>query len=213
MPDPLSGIEIRILGSLMEKALATPEYYPLSVNALTNACNQKSNRVPVVAYSEFEVQTALDNLEPKGLVNQSRVGRVPKYEECLSRKYNMVPREIAALCILMLRGPQTAGEIRARTGRMCSFESLASLDETLERLADWELVERLARLPGQKESRLAHLLGDKPAAPVSDTTESLPAAGAFLEERVILLEDQLSTLQADMEALKKAFQTFKAQFE
>jgi len=213
MPAPLGATAIRILGSLMEKALATPEYYPLSLNALVNACNQKSNRDPVVAFGEFEIRTALDGLEEKGLVNQSRVGRVPKFEECLSRKYNLVPGEIAALGVLMLRGPQTAGEIRARSGRMYAFESLAAVEETLEKLADYGLAERMARLPGHKESRYAHLLGDRPAAPASEMAESFSADAPLLQERVALLEDQLSALQADMAALKTALQTFKAQFE
>jgi len=213
MPAPLSNTEIRILGSLMEKALATPEYYPLSFSALANACNQKSNRDPVVAFGEFEIQTALDGLEEKDLVNQSRVGRVPKFEECLSRKFDLVPGETAALGVLMLRGPQTVGEIRARSGRMYAFESLAAVEETLEKLADWGLVERMARLPGHKESRYAHLLGDRPAAPATETAESLGADATLIQERVTLLENQLSTLQADMAALKTAFQAFKAQFE
>ena len=213
MAAALNTIEIRILGSLMEKALATPEYYPLSVNALTNACNQKSNRDPVVAYSEYEVQTALDDLEEKKFVNQSRVGRVPKYEEHLSREHNLVPREMAALCVLMLRGPQTAGEIRARSGRLCVFESLETVAETLEKLADWGLAERLERLPGHKESRFAHLLGDRPAPPQSGVEERLPENGAPLGDRITLLEAELSALQGDMAALKAAFQAFKAQFE
>ena len=213
MTNPLNDIEIRILGSLMEKSLATPEYYPLSLNALTNACNQKSNRDPVVTYGEHEVQSTLDGMEEKGLVNRSAVGRVPKYEETLSRSHNLVPCEIAALCVLMLRGPQTAGEIRARSGRLCAFESLASVDETMEKLADWELAERLERLPGHKESRFVHLLGDRSTPPKSVAETSPPADEASLGERIALLEAELSELQADMAALKAAFQAFKAQFE
>ena len=212
MAAPLNTIEIRILGSLMEKALATPEYYPLSVNALTNACNQKSNRDPVVAYSESEVQATLDGLEEKGLVNQSRVGRVPKYEEYLSREHNLVPREIAALCVLMLRGPQTAGEIRSRSGRLYAFEHLEAVGETLEKLADWGLAERMGRLPGHKEVRFTHLLGDG-SPPQSATEESLPEGQAPLGERIAILETELSALQGEMAALKAAFQAFKAQFE
>ena len=211
MMAPLSTIEVRILGSLMEKSLATPEYYPLSVNALTNACNQKSNRDPVMAYSESEVQAALDGLEEKGFVNQSRVGRVPKYEEYLSREHNLVPREIAALCVLMLRGPQTAGEIRSRSGRLYAFERLEAVGETLEKLADWGLAERMERLPGHKEARFTHLLGD--GSPPQSAEESLPEGEAPLGERIAILEAELSLLQGEMAALKAAFQAFKAQFE
>jgi uncharacterized protein len=213
MAAPLSTIEIRILGSLMEKALATPEYYPLSVNALTNACNQKSNRDPVVTYSASEVQATLDGLEEKGFVNQSRVGRVPKYEEYLSREHNLVPREIAALCVLMLRGAQTAGEIRSRSGRLYAFESLEAVAETLEKLADWGLAERMERLPGHKEARFTHLLGDGSPPPEFTTEESLPEGQAPLGERIAILEAEMSALQVEMAALKTAFQVFKAQFE
>jgi len=213
MSTPLNAIEVRILGSLMEKALATPEYYPLSLNALTNACNQKSNRDPVMDCSEAEVQTALEDLEAKGFVNQSRLGRVPKYEEQLSQQRNLVPPEIATLSVLMLRGPQTVGEIRARSGRLCAFESLEQVGETLEKLTEWELVERLERLPGRKESRFAHLLGDRSAPPESVAEASVPVDDAHIDQRVAHLEARLSELQDDMEALKAAFQTFKAQFE
>ena len=212
MVAPLRTIEIRILGCLMEKALATPEYYPLSVNALTNACNQKSNRDPVVAYNESEVQATLDGLEEKGVVNQSRVGRVPKYEERLSQTHNLVPREIAALCVLMLRGPQTAGEIRARSGRLCAFENLEAVGETLGKLADWGLAARLERLPGHKEARFAHLLGEE-QVPHSGPEEDPSGIDALLGERVTFLEAELSVLQKDIAELKAAFMAFKAQFE
>ena len=213
MPESLKAIDIRILGSLMEKALATPEYYPLSLNALTNACNQKSNRDPVMACSEAEIQTALDGLAAKGLVNQSRVGRVPKYEERLSQAHNLVPREMATLCVLMLRGPQTAGEIRSRSGRLCTFENLAAIGETLDKLADWGLAARLERLPGHKEARFIHLLGEHPAPPPSAMETPPPENEALLGERVALLEDQLSVLQKDMAELKAAFDAFKALFD
>jgi uncharacterized protein YceH (UPF0502 family) len=213
MSTQLSAIEVRILGSLMEKALATPDYYPLSLNALTNACNQKSNRDPVVTYSENEVQFTLDGLEEKGCVNRSTVGRVPKYEESLSRKHDLVPCEIAALCILMLRGPQTAGEIRARSGRMCAFESLESVGETLEKLSEWGLAERLERLPGHKEPRFVHLLGERSVSPESVAEAGLPVDEALLGERVALLEAELAEMRADLETLKAAFLAFKAQFE
>jgi uncharacterized protein YceH (UPF0502 family) len=197
----------------MEKSLSTPDYYPLSLNALAAACNQKSNRDPVVTYSESEMQTALEDLEEKHLVNQSGVGRVPKYEEQLSRKYNLVPREVAALCVLMLRGPQTAGEIRGRSGRLCEFENLEAVSETLAKLADWGLAQRLARLPGHKESRFAHLLGVLSEPAVSENVTDVSPADPTLVERVAMLESELEQLRSDMDKLKQALQAFKAQFE
>ncbi len=209
----LTDTEIRIIGSLMEKALSTPDYYPLSLNALTNACNQKSSRDPVVAYDEYDVQAVLDELAEKNLVNQSRVGRVPKYEELFSQKHNLVPREAAVLCVLMLRGPQTVGEIRGRTGRLCVFDSLEAVDETLSTLTEWGLVQRQARLPGHKESRYAHLLGDVSEPPVAE--QDAPADGGALEKvnRLDQLENEVGRLRDDFSELQQAFEAFKKQFE
>lgn len=209
----MTETEIRIVGSLMEKALSTPDYYPLSLNALTNACNQKSSRDPVVDYDESDVQMVLDELEEKNLVNQSRVGRVPKYEELFSQKHNLVPREIAVLCVLMLRGPQTVGEIRGRTGRLCVFESLEAVTESLSTLAELELVQRQARLPGRKESRYAHLLGDMSEPPVAE--QDAPVDGAAVEKvhRLEQLENQVGRLRDDFLELQQAFEAFKKQFE
>lgn len=209
----LTDSEIRIVGSLMEKALSTPDYYPLSLNALTNACNQKSNRDPVVIYDESDVQAVLDELEEKNLVNQSRVGRVPKYEELFSQKYNLVPREAAVLCVLMLRGPQTAGEIRGRTGRLCLFENLTAVTETLDKLAEWELVRRQARLPGHKESRYAHLLGGQPETIEPEQTAPAAADSSAMADQIEQLAAEVAQLRGDMKSLKDAFQAFKAQFE
>ena len=213
MQKSLTDMEIRILGSLMEKALSTPDYYPLSLNALTNACNQKSSRDPVVAYAESEVQAVLEYLEDKDLVNQSRVGRVPKYEERLSSKHNLVPREAAVLCVLMLRGPQTAGKIRSRTGRLCDFESLEAVSETLEKLSEWELAERQARLPGRKEARFSHLLGGRPEPDPTEQGESPATPHADMNERVDQLEAEVIRLREDLERLGQAFKSFRAQFE
>lgn len=209
----LTDTEIRIIGSLMEKALSTPDYYPLSLNALTNACNQKSSRDPVVAYDEYDVQAVLDELAEKNLVNQSRVGRVPKYEELFSQKHNLVPREAAVLCVLMLRGPQTVGEIRGRTGRLCVFDSLEAVDETLSTLTEWGLVQRQARLPGHKESRYAHSLGDVSEPPVAE--QDAPADGNALEKanRLDQLENEVGRLRDDFSELQQAFEAFKKQFE
>jgi uncharacterized protein YceH (UPF0502 family) len=158
MEPMLDEMEARVLGSLIEKELTTPDYYPLSLNALTNACNQKSNRDPVVSYTEETVQTVLEGLEQKGLIHKSVIGRVSKYEETFIRPRNLVTRESAVLCVLLLRGPQTAGELRGRTERMGRFESLEEVHETMSRLEEWGYVRRLARLAGHKEARYAHLL-------------------------------------------------------
>lgn len=213
MTTPLSAIEIRILGSLMEKGLATPDYYPLSLNALTNACNQKSNREPVVAYGESEVQTALDALEHKNLVNPSRVGRVPKYEELFARKHDLVPKEAAVLCVLMLRGPQTVGEIRGRTGRLCVFDTLDAVDKTLSTLSEWGLVQRQTRLPGQKEARYIHLLGGAQANPQPEQTDPPVADTPPMAESIQQLEAEVAQLSAEIDTLRQDFDAFKAQFE
>ena len=205
----LNEIEVRVLGSLMEKALSTPDYYPLSLNALTNACNQKSSRDPVTSYDESTVEDAADGLVQKGLLNKSTVGRAPKYEERFSQKFNFVPRETAGLCVLLLRGPQTTGEIRGRTSRLCNFENLEAVLKTLENLEEWGMVRRLARLPGRKESRYAHLLcGDAYLAEPEEA--SLPGTAApDTVERIEKLELAVEALQNEIEDLKKSFQAFK----
>jgi len=214
MTTPLTDIEIRIVGSLMEKALSTPDYYPLSLNALTAACNQKSSRDPVVTYDESDVQVVLDELEDKNLVNQSRVGRVPKYEELFSQKHNLVPKEVAVLCVLMLRGPQTVGEIRGRTGRLCVFDSLEAVNETLSTLAEWEFVQRQTRLPGRKESRYAQILGGGVPETIepASTAPSVPESPAMAEQ-LQQIATEVRQLRGEIETLKEAFQTFKSQFE
>ncbi len=134
----LSDIEIRVLGSLVEKEITTPEYYPLSLNALTNACNQKSNRDPVVDYDEDEVRDALYELKDKGLALTCEGSRVFKYDNYFADKFALSPEEVAVMCVLMLRGPQTPGEIRSRTDRLHAFEELSEVETTLEGLASRE---------------------------------------------------------------------------
>ena len=207
----LNEIEIRILGSLIEKALSTPDYYPLSLNALTNACNQKSSRDPVVSYDESTVEAAAASLDQKDLVNQSNVGRVRKYEERFSQQYNFVPRESAALCVLLLRGPQTAGQIRNRTSRLCNFENLEEVLKTLENLEEWGLVRRLARLPGHKESRLTHLLGGEANIASPEEASSFSTAAPAPVERIEKLESAVESIQNEIENLKKFFRSFKNQ--
>ncbi|WDT81786.1 MAG: YceH family protein [Candidatus Manganitrophus sp.] len=154
----LTDAEVRVLGCLIEKEMATPDYYPLSLNALQNACNQTSNRDPVVSYDEKTVAEALEALKTKRLVTQDQLGRVPKYSELFLKSANLVQREAAVLCVLMLRGAQTVGEIRGRTGRLHSFASLEEAQKTLQTLEEWGYVALLPRQPGRKESRYAHLL-------------------------------------------------------
>jgi hypothetical protein len=205
--------EVRVLGSLMEKAMATPDYYPLSLNALTNACNQKSNRDPVVHWDEQTVEDAVDRLCQKQLANRTMTGRVPKYEQTFTRQHNMVASEAAVLCTLLLRGPQTPGAIRSRSERLHAFDSLESVQETLDRLDDWGLVCRLERLPGHKEARYSHLLGGEPQSPAdaSETPQALPADDNL--DRLDRLEQQIQTLQAELAELRSSFDRFRQQFE
>jgi len=205
----LNEIEQRVLGSLMEKALSTPDYYPLSLNALTNACNQKSSRDPVTSYDESTVEGAAAGLDQKGLLNRSNVGRVPKYEELFSQKYNFVPKEAAAMCVLLLRGPQTTGEIRSRTSRLCKFENLEAVLKTLENLEEWGLVRRLARLPGRKEPRIAHRLGGDSHIAEPEEASPLSIGAPVSAERIEKLELAVESLKNELEDLKKSFRIFK----
>ncbi|HLY20214.1 MAG TPA: YceH family protein [Bryobacteraceae bacterium] len=206
----LDEAEVRVLAALMEKEVATPEYYPLSLNALVNACNQKSNRDPVVSYDEDTVETALAGLRAKGLV--TRISgpdmRVPKHGHRLSEIINLGRREAAVLCVLMLRGPQTAGELRGRTERLYPFDDLEAVDACLTRLMEWQpdpLVARLPRQPGYKETRYAHLLsGEPPVLPVSAETHHEPAA---------TLQARVDRLEKEVEDLKQQFAEFRKQFE
>src|SRR3954454_11145398 len=156
----LDAAEARVLGSLLEKEVATPEYYPLSLNALVNACNQKSNREPVVSYDEDTVEVALEGLRTKGLSLRStgRDSRVPKYAQRVTEKYTFGRREPAALCVLLLRGPQTTGELRGRSERLYTFDDLEAVESTLHRLAEIDFVKQLPRQAGTKEPRWAPLM-------------------------------------------------------
>ena len=213
--------EIRVLGSLIEKELTTPEYYPLTLNALTNACNQKSNRDPVVNFPETTVVRALDSLREKKIVSTlTGTGiRVPKYKHSFSETYNLTKQETALLVLLMLRGPQTLGELRSRSGSMHSFESTAEIETTLTNLSNREqfsFVKKLPRQTGHKESRYAHLLSGSPEIPESGLVP--PAEAATLQvlnenERIQKLEEQVKTLQEAIEAFRKEFQEFKKSFE
>ena len=222
----LSPIELRVIASLIEKQVTTPEQYPLSLNALQNACNQKSNRDPVMELSESEVQAAVDGLSRRHLLlERSGFGsRVPKYQQRLCNtefsSLQLSEQERAVLCELMLRGPQTAGELRTRAARMAGFADATEVEGTLEglmRRAEGALVVRLAREPGRRELRYAHLLGPATSGPAateapepSEPAESLqqaqaPAPGATqaLESRVRVLEQQIARLSEALEQLKR----------
>lgn len=208
----LNEMEARIMGCLIEKQLATPDYYPLSLNALSNACNQKSNRDPVVSYTEQAVYETVDGLIQKGLAHESNVARVPKYEERLTPDLKLVAREASVLCVLLLRGPQTIGELRGRTARLYNFESLDEVHETLANLEEWGYTQRLPRMPGQKESRYTHLFCGQPEI-VEAGTAPVPVSGAGPDtDRLEKIEQDIASLRNDLEDLKRAFKEFVNQF-
>jgi uncharacterized protein YceH (UPF0502 family) len=210
----LTETEIRVLGCLLEKEMATPEYYPLSLNALVNACNQKTNRFPIVSYDENTTTDALAGLKEKGLAWQSDAGRVAKYAESFVKKFNLVNREAALLCVLMLRGSQTPGELRGRTERLHPFADLDTVIETLESLSEMECIIKLPRQPGCKESRYTHLLAGKPETSIEagfSENQPLPQ-GVFTGTRMDALEEELANLLEEFNALKKDFFDFKGQF-
>lgn len=218
----LSEIEVRVLGALVEKAVTTPEYYPLSINALVNACNQKSNREPVMNLDEESVRNALRSLTDQALARPA-VGdsRVAKFEHRLNELYNFHRHEIAVLCVLMLRGSQTPGELRTRCERMYAFEDLDAVHSALNLLMRREppLVKVLPRLPGTKESRFMHLLsGDAAAAMITEVPrESAIASDSVAtsadRERIAQLETQVSELRRELESLREQLAAFQKQFQ
>lgn len=212
----LTDTEVRVLGSLVEKEITTPEYYPLSLNSLVTACNQKSNREPVVSYDETTVTAALDSLRDKGLaiVVKNRDSRVLKYDNYFSDFYSLSPQENAVMNVLMLRGPQTVGEVRVRSERLHDFSSLEEVEGVLEELAerqDGPFVVKLSRLAGQKESRWAHLLAGEVSA--AETPATTPDVGAIDGERIAQLEHQVELLGAELDELRQQFADFRNQFE
>jgi uncharacterized protein YceH (UPF0502 family) len=208
--------EMRVLGCLMEKEMATPDYYPLSLNALVNACNQKSNRDPVVSYDEQIVINALDGLREKGLARQSNISRVPKFEQIFSKEFRLIVREEAILCILLVRGPQTVGEIRGRTERLYAFSSLEEVLETITSLEEMELVRMLPRQSGQKEPRYTHLLSEEPKETFTETSpraETSAVIDRMENGHIDKLQKQIDELRRDIQSLKREFETFKQQFD
>jgi uncharacterized protein YceH (UPF0502 family) len=202
----LDEAELRVLGALMEKEATTPDYYPMSLNALVNACNQKSNREPVVSYDDDAVEVALQGLRAKGLSSRiSGESRVPKHEQRFVEKFNLGRREAAVICVLMLRGPQTVGELRGRTERMFTFDDLEGVESTLQRLAEMGFVKKLPRQTGFKEQRWAHLL----AGDVEVVEEAAPAPA----ERGPSDRERIAALEHEVDALRRAFEEFRRNFE
>jgi uncharacterized protein YceH (UPF0502 family) len=208
----LNQLELRILGSLIEKEITTPEQYPLSLNALMLACNQKSNRDPVLNLDETGTIKVLDSLSKKYLVaEQTGFGsRVVKYKHkfCngILSELQLTPQQLAVICVLFLRGPQTPGELRTRTNRLCKFNDVEEVDVVLQELTNWEsgaLVTKLAREPGKRESRFAHLFGGAVETATESTVSGSVSIDRGIEERLDVLERQVEQLQAEIDRLKQ----------
>lgn len=216
----LNAVEIRVLGSLIEKDITTPDYYPLSLNALVNACNQKNNRDPVMSLDENSVAEALAILHEKRLAGPAggADSRVTKYEHRLQEVFNFDRREIAVLCVLLLRGAQTPGELRGRTERMYHFEALDDVVTTLDRLAQRQppLAVVLPRQPGTKESRYMHLLSGQPeiteSAADPHSTEA-DGTGRSSTDRLANLESEVSELRREVSEMREQLSAFRRQFE
>jgi len=221
----LTPVEARVLGSLIEKETTTPEYYPLSLNALANACNQKSNREPAMQLKEDEIREALNHLESQSLVRSIAESRATKFAHRLQDAFNFYRPEVAIVCELLLRGPQTPGELRTRASRMHPFEDLESVHSALQRLSKREppLVTVLPRLPGTKEARYAHLMGDtsplaaspdKPAGEVGTSqVERASSVGSHNSTEVAALRGEIAELRDEIGNLKQQFAAFRKQFE
>jgi uncharacterized protein len=200
------AVEIRVLGCLLEKQRTTPDAYPLSLNALRLACNQSTSRDPVVEYDEPTIRSALDRLARKGWVRlaSGHGSRAVKFRHLLDEALRLADGELGLLAVLMLRGPQTTGELKQRTERLHRFDSLAELEQTLDRLVERELAERLRRAPGQKEERFAQLLGGDPEAPTaSNVADPKGAETVKLEERVRCLEEAVEELRNRIRSLEE----------
>jgi len=204
----LDAVEQRVLGALMEKSRTTPDYYPMTLNGLTAACNQKTSRYPVVQYDEGTAALAIDSLKKKGLVSTVVGGtsRVVKYKHNFAIVYPVIPAEIAVICLLLLRGPQTPGEINTNSGRLYNFESIDEVQAVLEKLADPEMpyIIQLPRRPGQKEVRYMHLLGGTPEFTEENFIDE-PAGKSVsdLENRLTKVETELAELKEDFDKLMK----------
>ena len=224
----LTPAEARVLGALIEKEITTPEYYPLSLNALVNACNQKSNRDPVMNLDEEAVRRALHSLNQHGLARSAATdGRVAKFEHRVNEVFNFHRHELALVCVLLLRGPQTPGELRTRTDRLYTFEDLNSVHSALNLLMNRQppLVKVLARQPGTKEPRYAHLLsGDAvvsddvqestaPSVQIGAGSDSAADSSSTHSERLAQLEEEVAALRSELSDLKQQLALFQKQFQ
>jgi uncharacterized protein YceH (UPF0502 family) len=214
----LTDVEVRVLGALVEKDITTPDYYPLSLNALVNACNQKNNRDPVMNLDEGAVRDALNRLHDDALAGPASGAdsRVTKYEHRLQESFNFTRGETAALCVLLLRGPQTPGELRSRTERMHHFEDLDAVQFSLQKLMQREppLVAVLPRQPGTKEARYAHLLsGEVDVAELATPRAASSPSSSGDDERISRLEEEVASLQREVGDLKQQLEGFRKQFE
>lgn len=223
----LDAVEVRVLGALIEKEITTPEYYPLSLNSLLNACNQKSSREPVMQLDEITVQRALSHLEELELVRQVYDSRVPKFEHQARSRLDLRRPEIAVLCLLMLRGPQTAGELRNRSERLYTFDDIAAVQSVLERMArppvedgtlqpspHGPLIVLLPRQPGEKESRYAHTLSGTPDVSAGPTISKRESAGAQEnQDRIAQLETEIAALRAQLESVAERLERLEAERE
>ncbi len=216
----LTPLEQRVLGCLIEKQITTPDYYPMTLNALTNACNQKSNRDPVVHFEETDVVHGIGGLRQKGFAQlvEAAGSRIPKYQHSLPRVYDLTRPDIAILCELLLRGAQTVGEIRTRASRMYDFADLAQVETALQDLISREqpLVVKLPRQAGRKENRFMHLLGGMPE--ITDEPQGLSPEAATLavrgdNERITRLEEEVAALRQTVASLEQQFEAFRRQFE
>lgn len=217
----LNEVEVRVLGSLIEKQVTTPEYYPLTLNALTLACNQKNNRNPITSFNETQVAQALDSLREKNLayVFYGSTSRAPKYKHVMPEILHLNQREVALMCVLMLRGAQTLGELRDRAARFCEFSGLDEVGSTLDSLISREadaLVVKLPRQPGQKEARFAHLLAGEVSIDslAEDQSSALRAESRRMDPgKVSRLEQEVEDLRAEVKMLQEQFEEFKKQFD
>ena len=221
MPTTLTDVEVRVLGSLIEKQVTTPEYYPLTLNSLTLACNQKNNRNPVTSFDETRVAEAVESLREKNLayVHYGSTSRVPKYKHVMPEVLHLTHPEVALMCVLMLKGSQTIGELRGGAARIYEFSGLEEAEATLNTLISREpepLVTRLPRQPGQKEARFAHLLsGEVTIEPVPEGEQPVRSIRASRADpdKMLKLEQEVESLKSEVAALHQQFEDFKKQFE
>ena len=203
----LDAAQIRVLGALMEKAKTTPDYYPMTMNGLLSACNQKTSRKPVVNYDEEIISSSLNSLKIAGLISTATGGSIRniKYKHNFAIAYPLVPSEVAVMCLLFLRGPQTAGEINTNSGRLHEFETLEEVNQTLEKLAGEGYIKQLPKRPGQKEQRYIHLFsGDVEFNEEDYAADESPAkSNSQLEERISKLEAELAELKENFDKLMK----------